>query len=69
MALDVALLKSTFERAKNENGGATALGMSFYRRLFEKYPGVKPLFSTPPEEQHKKTHGVTGCHRIWCTVT
>jgi len=54
MALDVALLKSTFERAKNENGGATALGMSFYHRLFEKYPGVRPLFSTPPEEQHKK---------------
>lgn len=54
MSLDINLLRTTFERAKSENGGATALGMSFYRRLFEKYPAVKPLFSTPPEEQHKK---------------
>jgi hemoglobin-like flavoprotein len=54
MSLNVALLRETFERAKVENGGATALGMSFYSRLFEKYPGVRPLFSTPPEEQHKK---------------
>ncbi len=54
MALDVALLRETFERAKRENGGTTALGMSFYKRLFEKYPSVKPLFHTPPEEQHKK---------------
>src|SRR6185295_2492783 len=42
------------ERAKKENGGATALGMSFYARLFERYPQVRPLFKTPPEEQHKK---------------
>ncbi len=54
MSLNVDLLRLTFERAKNENGGATALGMSFYKRLFEKYPSVKPLFSTSPEEQHKK---------------
>lgn len=54
MSLDIALLRETFERAKNENGGASALGMSFYKRLFEKYPSVKPLFKTPPEEQHKK---------------
>lgn len=54
MSLDVALLKQTFERAKKENGGLTNLGMSFYKRLFEKYPGVRPLFHTPPEEQHKK---------------
>jgi hemoglobin-like flavoprotein len=54
MPLDVALLRETFERAKVENGGITALGMSFYKRLFEKYPSVKPLFHTPPEEQHKK---------------
>lgn len=54
MSLNVALLRETFERAKKENGGATALGMSFYARLFEKYPAVRPLFSTPPQEQHKK---------------
>ena len=54
MSLNVALLRETFERVKVENGGATALGMAFYKRLFEKYPSVKPLFHTPPEEQHKK---------------
>jgi len=54
MSLDVVLLRETFERAKRENGGTTALGMSFYKRLFEKYPSVRPLFHTPPEEQHKK---------------
>ena len=54
MTLNVALLRETFERVKVENGGATALGMSFYKRLFEKYPAVVPLFHTPPEEQHKK---------------
>lgn len=54
MPLNVTLLRETFERAKKENGGATALGMRFYARLFEKYPAVRPLFSTPPEEQHKK---------------
>lgn len=54
MALDVELLNETFQRAKRENGGLTSLGMRFYQRLFEKYPGVKPLFHTPPEEQHKK---------------
>lgn len=54
MSLNVELLRTTFERAKQENGGATALGLRFYERLFEKYPAVKPLFTTPPEEQHKK---------------
>lgn len=54
MSLNAKLLRETFERAKIENGGATALGMRFYARLFEKYPAVRPLFSTPPEEQHKK---------------
>ena len=54
MSLNVALIAETFERAKKENGGATALGMRFYQRLFEKYPAVRPLFKTPPEEQHKK---------------
>lgn len=54
MSLDVELLRKTFERAKHENGGATALGMRFYARLFDKYPSVRPLFKTPPEEQHKK---------------
>ncbi len=54
MTLNVSLLRETFERAKNENGGTTTLGLSFYKRLFEKYPMVKPLFHTPPEEQHKK---------------
>jgi hemoglobin-like flavoprotein len=54
MSLNVNLLRETFERAKIENGGVTALGMRFYARLFEKYPSVRPLFITPPEEQHKK---------------
>lgn len=54
MPLNVQLLRETFERAKKENGGATALGMRFYARLFEKYPQVRPLFKTAPEEQHKK---------------
>ena len=51
MSLNVALLRETFERVKVENGGATALGMAFYKRLFEKYPSVKPLFHTPPEAE------------------
>lgn len=54
MSLNVELLRETFERAKRENGGASALGMSFYARLFNMYPSVRPLFKTPPEEQHKK---------------
>lgn len=54
MTLNVELLRSTFKRAATENGGATTLGLRFYARLFEKYPQVKPLFNTPPEEQHKK---------------
>ncbi|MBX9686848.1 MAG: hypothetical protein K2X27_09115 [Candidatus Obscuribacterales bacterium] len=54
MAINVELLTETFQRAKAENGGLHSLGMRFYQRLFEKYPAVKPLFSTPPEEQHKK---------------
>lgn len=52
--MNTAILRETFERARKENGGVTSLGMSFYKRLFEKYPAVKPLFTTPPEEQHKK---------------
>ncbi len=54
MSMNVALLRETFERAKRENGGTTALGLSFYKRLFEKYPSVKPLFHSPVKEQHKK---------------
>jgi methyl-accepting chemotaxis protein len=52
--VDTKLLRETFERARKENGGTTSLGMRFYARLFEKYPAVRPLFTTPPEEQHKK---------------
>lgn len=47
-------MQATFKRAAEENGGAKALGLRFYGRLFEKYPQVRPLFDTPPEEQHKK---------------
>ena len=54
MTLNATVLKNNLERAKKENGGVQNLGMSFYKRLFEKYPSVKPLFKTPPEEQHKK---------------
>lgn len=54
MSLNLPLLKETFERAKSENGGTKSLGLNFYKRLFEKYPAVRPLFHTPPEEQHKK---------------
>lgn len=54
MSLNVALIAETFERAKTENGGLRTLGLRFYERLFEKYPTVRPLFHTPPEEQHKK---------------
>jgi methyl-accepting chemotaxis protein len=50
----VAVLQNTMARVQNENGGSQALGLRFYERLFEKYPAVKPLFHTPPEEQHKK---------------
>lgn len=60
MSLNVDLLKSTFARAKEENGGLRSLGLRFYERLFEKYPQVKPLFSTPPEEQHKKLMASVG---------
>ena len=52
--MDIQVLRNTLERARNENGGLQNLGMSFYARLFSKYPGVRPLFNTPPEEQHKK---------------
>ena len=52
--MDTALIAETLERAKRENGGVRTLGLRFYERLFEKYPAVKPLFHTPPEEQHKK---------------
>ena len=54
MGLNADLLTSTFKRVKTEHGGTTAFGLRFYERLFEKYPAVKPLFTTPPEEQHKK---------------
>jgi methyl-accepting chemotaxis protein len=54
------LLRETFQRARVENGGLTNLGMHFYSRLFEKYPAVRPLFSTPPEEQHKKLMASVG---------
>lgn len=54
MTLNVAIIAESFERAKQENGGLRSLGLRFYERLFEKYPGVRPLFHTPPEEQHKK---------------
>jgi methyl-accepting chemotaxis protein len=54
MTLQVELLEKTFARAKNENGGAHKLGLRFYERLFEKYPQVRPLFKTPPEQQHLK---------------
>lgn len=67
MTLNVALIAETFERAKKENGGATALGLRFYERLFEKYPAVRPLFKTPPEEQHKKLMASVGA--IVATVT
>lgn len=54
MSLNIELIAETFTRAKFENGGLRNLGLRFYERLFEKYPDVKPLFNTPPEEQHKK---------------
>lgn len=54
MTLNTLLIAQTFERAKKENGGVRALGLRFYERLFEQYPAVRPLFHTPPEEQHKK---------------
>jgi methyl-accepting chemotaxis protein len=54
MTLNTALIIESFERAKRENGGLRVLGLRFYERLFEKYPSVRPLFNTPPEEQHKK---------------
>ncbi|MBK9142241.1 MAG: hypothetical protein IPM23_07090 [Candidatus Melainabacteria bacterium] len=54
MTLNTSVLKDTWRRANDENGGTRSLGLAFYKRLFEKYPGVKPLFSTPPEDQHKK---------------
>lgn len=60
MTLNTDLLKSTWQRALDENGGARSLGLAFYKRLFEKYPDVKPLFSTPPEEQHKKLMASVG---------
>ena len=50
MTLNVALVAESFDRAKRENGGLRALGLRFYERLFEKYPGVRHLFHTPPEE-------------------
>jgi hemoglobin-like flavoprotein len=52
--MNVEMLVETFERAKRENGGPQKLGLRFYERLFEKYPQVRPLFHTPPEQQHIK---------------
>lgn len=52
--LNPDLLAETLNRARRENGGIQRLGLRFYERLFEKYPQVRPLFNTPPEEQHKK---------------
>lgn len=60
MSINTDLLRQTFERAKTENGGLRTLGMAFYQRLFAKYPQVKPLFHTPPEEQHKKLMASVG---------
>lgn len=60
MTLNVAVIAESFERAKNENGGLKSLGLRFYERLFEKYPGVRHLFHTPPEEQHKKLMASVG---------
>jgi hemoglobin-like flavoprotein len=60
MSLNTALIAETFDRAKKENGGTRVLGLRFYQRLFEKYPGVRPLFHTPPEEQHKKLMASVG---------
>jgi methyl-accepting chemotaxis protein len=54
MSLNVALIAESFERAKHESGGLKAFGLRFYERLFEQYPAVRPLFHTPPAEQHKK---------------
>jgi hemoglobin-like flavoprotein len=54
MTLNAAIISESFERAKKENGGLKTLGLRFYERLFEKYPSVRHLFQTPPEEQHKK---------------
>lgn len=52
--MNVELLKNSLNRAREENGGLDALGMNFYRRLFEKYPGVQHLFHAPREQQQKK---------------
>lgn len=60
MSLNVPLIAETFERAKKENGGLRALGLRFYERLFTVYPGVRHLFTTPPEEQHKKLMASVG---------
>ncbi len=54
MTLQAELLKLTLERARRENGGLRTLGLRFYQRLFDKYPQVRPLFHTEPEEQHVK---------------
>jgi hemoglobin-like flavoprotein len=58
--MDIELLRETFQRAKNENGGLRSLGLSFYARLFAKYPAVRPLFTTPTEQQHKKLMASVG---------
>lgn len=58
--MNTDLLRDTFQRARQENGGLTRMGMRFYERLFEKYPQVRPLFHTPPEEQHKKLMASVG---------
>lgn len=58
--MDIQILRETFNRAQKENGGLHHLGMSFYSRLFDKYPSVQPLFTTPLEQQHKKLMASVG---------
>lgn len=58
--MNTKLLRETLNRAQKENGGLRNLGMSFYARLFAKYPSVRPLFTTPPEIQHKKLMASVG---------
>ncbi len=58
--MNTGLLRETFQRARRENGGLTHLGMRFYERLFTKYPEVRSLFYTPPEQQYKKLMASVG---------
>ncbi len=58
--MNTQILRQCLERAKTENGGLDQLGMSFYARLFDKYPSVRPLFTTPSQEQQKKLMASVG---------